>query len=79
LSGLHARSRRQGRKLLAIVAALFVTAACAASAGASKIQSPSGDADCSWGASSITASYVDGVLTESEPQTSGCTAVEGTP
>ena len=28
--------------------------------------------DCTWGASSVTATMVDGQLVESQPQTSGC-------
>jgi hypothetical protein len=28
--------------------------------------------DCTWGASSITAEYVNGQLVESQPQTTGC-------
>jgi hypothetical protein len=27
---------------------------------------------CTWGASSMTATYVNGVLVESQPQTTGC-------
>jgi len=30
------------------------------------------DGSCTWGASSITAQYVDGKLVESEPVTTGC-------
>ena len=72
---LHAPpSRAQVRKLIAVIVALFVIAACAASAGASMIHRSSGHADCSWGASSITASYENGQLVESKPQTSGCTS-----
>ena len=71
---LHAPpSRAQVRKLIAVIVALFVIAACAASAGASMVQRSPRDADCSWGASSITASYENGQLVESKPQTSGCT------
>jgi hypothetical protein len=67
-------SRARLGKLVAVIGALFVIAACAASAGASMVQRPSGYANCSWGASSITASYEDGQFVESKPQTSGCTS-----
>lgn len=66
-------SRARVRKLVAIIGALFVIAACVASAGASMKQRSIRDADCTWGASSITASYENGQLVESKPQTSGCT------
>jgi hypothetical protein len=52
-------------KLTVAAAALFVVASCAGAAGASQ--------ECSWGASSITASYENGRMIVSEPQTSGCT------
>ena len=61
------------RKFVLIIVVLFVLTACAASAGPSKVQPSSDPANCTWGASSITASYVNGQVVESEPQTSGCT------
>jgi hypothetical protein len=64
----------QLRKLLAVIGALFVIAVCATSAGASMIQGSSDYADCSWGASSITASDENGRVVESQPETSGCTS-----
>ena len=67
-------SRARVRKLAAVIGALFVAAACVASGGASMNQRSIGDADCTWGASSITASYENGQLVESKPQTSGCTS-----
>jgi hypothetical protein len=74
---LHASpSPAQLRKLLAVIGVLFVIAVCAASAGASMVKGSSGYADCSWGASSITASYENGQVVESQPETSGCTSPE---
>jgi hypothetical protein len=60
------------RKFVVIIAVLFVLTACAASAGPSS-QPSSDPPNCTWGASSITASSVNGQVVESEPQTSGCT------
>ena len=45
--------------------ALLMVASCAGAAGAQQ--------ECSWGAFSITASYENGRMIVSEPQTSGCT------
>ena len=63
----------QVRKFVAVIGVVFVLTACAASAGSSKVQRPFDSANCTWGASSITALYVNGQVVESEPQTSGCT------
>jgi hypothetical protein len=60
--GVFARTRG---KLAVGAAALFVVASCASAAEAQQ--------ECSWGASSITASYENGRMIVSEPQTSGCT------
>jgi hypothetical protein len=67
------RAGRKGtrRRLLALGGAVLAIAACAASAGASRTEEPSGG-ECRWGASSITASYDSGQLVVSEPQTTGC-------
>jgi hypothetical protein len=53
------------KKLAVAVVAAVALASCAGSAGAQE--------DCSWGASSITASYENGHIVESAPTTSGCT------
>ena len=64
--------QRPTRKLAAAVGMLFVIAACAASAGASNVRHT--DRDCTWGASSITASFENGSWVVSQPQTTGCTS-----
>jgi hypothetical protein len=69
-----ARRGMRVRSLVVAIAALFMIAACSAAAGPIKVQRSSGSADCTWGASSITASYVNGDVVEAEPQTSGCTS-----
>lgn len=53
--------------MLAVVVALLV----AASSGSGATQNRSEQA-CTWGASSVTATVVDGKVQVSEPQTSGC-------
>jgi hypothetical protein len=40
--------------------------------GVASARGASHQASCTWGASSITAQYVDGKLVESEPVTTGC-------
>ena len=65
---------RMQPKLLAVIGGLFVLAACAASAGPSRVLPSSGSANCSWGAISITASYVGDRVVESKRETSGCTS-----
>jgi hypothetical protein len=57
--------RRLCRRLMVVVAAAFVVAACVGSAGAQQ--------ECTWGASSITAIYENGQWIVSGPETSGCT------
>jgi hypothetical protein len=58
-------------KLMIAVAAAFVVAACVGSDGAG----PAGaQQECTWGASSITATYENGQWIESAPATSGCTS-----
>jgi len=60
--GVFAHTRA---KLTVAAAALLMVASCAGAAGAQQ--------ECSWGASSITASYENGRTIVSKPQTSGCT------
>jgi hypothetical protein len=64
----------QLRKLVALIGVLAVIAACVASAGPSRAQRSPSPASCTWGISSITASYVDGQVVESTPETAGCTS-----
>jgi hypothetical protein len=71
--GSRRRAGTQVRKFVAAIGVVFVLTACAASAGSSKVQRPFDSANCTWGASSITASYVNGQVVESEPQIFGCT------
>ena len=53
--------------MLASLVALLVGAAGGSGATQSRLEQP-----CTWGASSVTATVVDGRLQVSEPQTSGC-------
>jgi len=53
-------------------ACALAAAALLAVTGASAHGKQKKDADCTWGASSVTATMVDGQLVESQPQTSGC-------
>jgi hypothetical protein len=61
------------KKLVTIVGAVSVIAASAASAGASMIHGSRVHPSCTWGASSVTATYENGRLVVSKPETSGCT------
>ncbi|TML20518.1 MAG: hypothetical protein E6G32_09645 [Actinobacteria bacterium] len=60
-----------GRGLSPFLCALGATALLAVT-GASARDTQKRDTDCTWGASSVTATLVDGKLVESQPQTSGC-------
>jgi hypothetical protein len=62
------------KKLVTIIAAVSVIAASAASAGASMIDGSRVNPNCTWGASSVTATYEQGQLVVSKPETSGCTS-----
>jgi hypothetical protein len=62
------------RKLITVSVALPVIVVGTASAGATAGRS-SDQPSCTWGASSITATYENGQVVESTPQTSGCTSV----
>jgi len=53
-------------------ACVLGAAALLAVSGASANGARKADRDCTWGASSVTATIVDGQLVESQPQTSGC-------
>jgi len=66
--------RSRSKKVVTFTAMSWVIAVCAASAGATTVHRSSENEGCTWGASSITATYDNGHLTESEPQTSGCTS-----
>ena len=66
--------RARGRKLFTFIGALSAIAACAASTGGSTIQRSSDRANCTWGASSITATYENGHVVASKPHTTGCTS-----
>jgi hypothetical protein len=66
--------RARGRKLVTVIGALSAIAACAASAGGSTGQRSSGQANCTWGASSVTATYENGHVVVSKPHTTGCTS-----
>jgi hypothetical protein len=59
-----------GRGLLRFACAATLAAGLAL--GVASARGASHDATCTWGASSITAQYVDGKLVESEPVTTGC-------
>jgi hypothetical protein len=65
-----------GVRVAACIAAAFVIGACSASAGSSTDQRlrPSG---CTWGASSVTASYENGHVVVSGPYTTGCADMRG--
>jgi hypothetical protein len=52
---------------LAIVTVVAATGSAARGAGTGER-----DGACTWGASSVTASYIDGKLVMSQPQTTGC-------
>jgi len=59
------------RGLLRVACGLLLIVVLAASGGAAKgARVPEGG--CTWGASSITATSVNGQLVESQPQTTGC-------
>jgi len=59
------------RGLLRVACGLLLIVVVAASGGAAKgARVPEGG--CTWGASSITATSVNGQLVESQPQTTGC-------
>jgi hypothetical protein len=58
-------------RLISFACAL-ATAALLAVGGASAGGSRTNDADCTWGASSVIATTVNGQLVESQPQTTGC-------
>lgn len=60
------------RGLLRAACGLVLMLVLTASGGAAKGASPRESA-CMWGASSMTATYVNGQLAESQPQTTGCT------
>jgi hypothetical protein len=59
-----------GRGLIPLSCALGAAALLAVS-GASAHRAQN-DPNCTWGASSVTATLVDGKLVESQPQTTGC-------
>ena len=60
-----------GRGLIRSACVLGAAALLAVS-GASARGTRKSDPDCTWGASSVTATLVNGQLVESQPQTSGC-------
>jgi len=60
-----------GRGLIGLACALGAAALLAVS-GASAQGTQKKDADCTWGASSVIATTVNGQLVESQPQTTGC-------
>ena len=60
-------------KRIWIMAGLVAVAAAAASAAFALSVIGLGRPSCAWGASSITARYVDGHLVVSSPHASGCT------
>jgi hypothetical protein len=55
---------RRGFVFFIAVACLLLAFTGASASGAKR--------DCTWGASSMTAEYVNGQLVESQPETSGC-------
>jgi hypothetical protein len=57
-----------------VSAALAVIVACTASAGATIKRSSDDAPTCAWGASSVIATFENGEVVESTPQTSGCTS-----
>jgi hypothetical protein len=59
------------RGLICWICALGAAALLAVS-GASARGAQEHDAACTWGASSVTATLVDGKVVESQPQTTGC-------
>jgi hypothetical protein len=59
------------RRLLHSACALGAIALLAVG-GASAERNRKQDADCTWGASSVMATTVNGQLVESQPQTTGC-------
>jgi len=70
---LAALSRRE---LIGLIAVVVVVLAGAGSAGGASNASPAKrpkTASCSWGASSVTARFVDGRWVVGPPHTSGCT------
>jgi hypothetical protein len=77
------RSDRHGRhrvtKAAAVAGGALLVVAICASAGVSRARSAPAPERCTWGASSITASYDDGRVTVSEARTSGCTAEPALP
>jgi hypothetical protein len=63
------------KKLVTIIGVVSVITAGAASAGASMIHGSRAHPNCTWGASSVTATYEHGQLVVSKPATSGCTSL----
>ena len=59
-----------GRGLIRTACGLGAAALLAVSASAGDARKR--DANCTWGASSVIATTVDGQLVESQPQTTGC-------
>jgi hypothetical protein len=59
--------RRLIRAAWALAAAALVAVGAASAGGAGKK-----DPNCTWGASSVIATTVDGQLVESQPETTGC-------
>jgi hypothetical protein len=60
------------RRRLIRSACVLGAAAFLAVSGASAQGTKKSDDTCTWGASSVTATVVDGQLEESQPQTTGC-------
>ena len=58
-------TQSRSKKFAIVVAAAFALACSMGSAGA--------QGECSWGASSVTATLENGQFVETAPQTSGCT------
>ena len=60
------------RRGLVMCACALVLGCSLASSGGAATGASRDAGPCSWGASSMTATYVDGTLVESQPQTTGC-------
>ena len=61
------------RRGLAASACALAAAYCLGFAGGAASGAARDTGACTWGASSMTATYVNGELVQSQPQTTGCT------
>ena len=61
-----------GRRIVLLACLLIALVAAVTLSSAQATSGKHGETTCTWGASSITAQFVDGKFVESQPVTTGC-------